>query len=106
MTVPAEVKAAYLVNHIDTLTSSQLSHWCEYGWLKPMKGPGYGSFKTFARSEYVKAKYMTYLVNRIGFTPNAAADIADMAVKADVIQNGRVWVNYHGLMLGIPEIRD
>ncbi len=99
-----EVRASYLVNHIDGLSLSQITHWVNYGWLQPMKGPGYDAFKTFSRQEFMKAKYMAYLVNRLGLTPNAASDIADIALRRKVVQRDMVWVKYNDAMFGIPDL--
>lgn len=99
-----EVRTAYLVNHIDGITISQIGHWVKYGWLKPMRGEGYDTFKTFSRQEFMKAKYMAFLINKLGFTPNTASDIADLLVKRETVVRDRIWVNYNGAMIGIPEL--
>lgn len=99
-----EVRTAYLVNHIDGLTSGQISHWINSGWLQIMKGEGYDTFKTFRWDQFMKAKYMAYLVNKLGFTPKAASDIADLVIKRESLIRGRIWVTYGEAAIGIPDL--
>jgi hypothetical protein len=101
-----EVRASYLINHIHGLTADQLKYWIKCGWLKPMQGEGYDRFQTFTRQEYMKAKFMMYLINTIGFSPSSASDIADILLKREVVQRGMIWINFQGAMIGIPEIKE
>lgn len=97
-----EVRTHTLLRHIPELSSPVLSQWVQHGYVEPMRGEGYNGYRVYSQEQYVKARYMAYLVYKMGFTPKAASDIADIALKQEIVQRNLVWIAYSGAMIGIP----
>lgn len=100
-----DVSTAYILRNIPELTYNQITQWVKAGWLTPMTGEGYSGNRRFLRSQFLKAKYMAYLIYRVGMNAAAASDVADCLIKEDApVQRNRIWVNYNGTMLGVEKL--
>lgn len=107
-----DVRTAFVLENIPTLTRTQLKHWIDNKWIQaPVRSiktglPTAGATRHIPYKEYIKLKYMAYLVNEVGMYPSIARKLAAECTNLRAVQKEKVWIDWHGTLFGIPLIEE